>query len=460
MARRPVLETVTSVSVRFGMAEVFAGAATADITPGVGVRMGGYGARVGVSQAVRDPLLVRALVLSDGENEIAIAVCDLLGVSAGLAAEARRIVAEEVGIPPAHVVVAATHTHSGPGTLTSRDGPEYVATTARKVAGAVSMAKRAMTPVVLKLGTAEVASISQNRRDPSGPIERVARVLLAAAPAPAAPVATLVNYACHSTVFEHDNLEYSPDFPGAMARAVEAAVGGTAVYLQGAAGDINPVWMRHDPVEVERVGGILAAAATRVVHELRPAGEGQWCANLSWSEAVAVPAEPGVVLDGVSLRGVSATLELERRPLRPVEDIDAELADLEARIGAVPPGDVASRRRLIARRNELDIDRAYTVGGAHRRPAQRVEVQALRLSPTCALVALPGEFFVEIGDEIRRRSPFPEVLVAGYANGMIGYVPTEEAFAHGGYEVGSARFHPDAAAIITTTALELLASLA
>ena len=51
---------------------VLAGAATADITPGVGVAMGGYGARVGVSQGTMDPLLVRTLVLSDDESALVI----------------------------------------------------------------------------------------------------------------------------------------------------------------------------------------------------------------------------------------------------------------------------------------------------------------------------------------------------------------------------------------------------
>lgn len=438
---------------------MLAGAATADITPGVGIAMGGYGARVGVSRGIHHPLLVRALVLSDGGVDIAIAVCDLLGVSASLAAAARRLIALEAGIPAERVLVAATHTHSGPAAVTSRDGAEYLAVTARTIAGAVLMAKRALTPVTLKLGTAEVTTISQNRRDPAGPIEPTARVLLAAPPAPAPPVATLVSYACHSTVFEHDNLDYSPDFPGAMARAVEREVGGTAIYLQGAAGDINPVWMRHDPAEVERVGGILGAAATRVVHELRPAGEGQWGINLSWSEEVPAPVGAGdaVVLDGVALAGASRVLELERRPSRPTDEIDAELADLRRTIDAAATTE--ARRRAVARRNEVAVERQFAAGADARRPTQRVEVQALRISPSCAIVALPGEFFVEIGAGIRARSGFDHLLVAGYANGMIGYVPTEEAFTHGGYEVGGARFPATAAATISDAAVELLASL-
>jgi len=63
-------------------------------------------------------------------------------------------------------------------------------------------------------------------------------------------------------------------------------------------------------------------------------------------------------------------------------------------------------------------------------------------APVCALacggfamVGLPGEVFVELGMQIRSRSPFPVTLVVGYANGDIGYVPTRSAYPEGGYEV-------------------------
>src|SRR5207237_728155 len=146
------------------------------------------------------------------------------------------------------------------------------------------IACRRMQPVTLKYGESQVSTISQNRRHPDGPIETTGKVLLAAPDGGGPAVATLLNYACHATVLEHDNLCYSADFPGAAARTVERAAGGVCVYVQGACGDINPVWMRHDFAEVERVGGILGAAAARTAHELRPLGEGQWGINLSWSE--------------------------------------------------------------------------------------------------------------------------------------------------------------------------------
>lgn len=440
------------------MTAVLAGASTANITPGAGIPMGGYGARVGVANGLNDPLLVRTLLLSEGspDGSLVIAVCDLVGVSYALVQRARQLIEDEAGIPADRVLIAATHTHSGPAGVTSKAAPEYVATTARAIAGSVLVAQRALEPVTLKAGVATVTTISQNRRHPDGPIQPQATVLLAEGAS--GPVATLVNYACHSTVFEADNLRWSADFPGAMARAVEREVGGTAVYLQGAAGDINPVWMRHDPQEVERVGGILGAAATRVVHELRPAGQGQWCINLNWSEEVAVaPAAGGSVLAGVGLRAARSTVELERRELPDAAAIEAEVDDLAARIRA--EGDVAARRALVAVRNERTIELAVSRRRHELRDRERLDLQAFRIADGVGLASLPGEFFVEIGHELERRSGLDHLFVAGYANGMVGYVPTADAFPHGGYEVGSAPFAPDAAATVVEASLRLLDSV-
>jgi len=395
------------------------------------------------------------MVLSDGTTELAVVVCDLVGVSDELVESARSLIAAGVGIPAANVLIGATHTHSGPAAIRGRDGAAYVAVTAQKIAGAVHQARARLEPVILKTGSVEVTTISQNRRHPDGPIETMATVLLAAPAGGGPAVVTLVNYACHSTVFEHDNMDYSPDFPGAMARFLERELGGVAVYLQGAAGNINPVWMRHDAGEVERVGGILGAAATRVAHELRPLGEGQWCVNLNWSEETDAPAAPGRVLDDVRLAAAQTFLDLPRRAFLDQDTLGKELASLQAERDEAAE-DVARRRDLTARINQLQIE--WLIAGRRRElpDRQRVELQAMRLSADCALISLPGEFFVEIGHAIRDAADVPVLLIGGYANGMVGYVPTAAAFPEAGYEVGCAQFEPEAADQITEAATSLI----
>ena len=92
-------------------------------------------------------------------------------------------------------------------------------------------------------------------------------------------------------------------------------------------------------------------------------------------------------------------------------------------------------------------------------PANSFELQVLRISPQCVIATLPGEFFVETGRAVRRAIGLPHVLVAGYANGYVGYVPTADQFAEGGYEVGCAQFEPDTAEKVTKALAEGARSL-
>ena len=67
----------------------------------------------------------------------------------------------------------------------------------------------------------------------------------------------------------------------------------------------------------------------------------------------------------------------------------------------------------------------------------RVDVQVLRIGDL-ALVALPVEFFAADGRTIRASTPTPYLMIAGWSNGNLGYVPTRQAFERGGYEAETA----------------------
>lgn len=441
------------------MTRVLAGAAVANITPEIGIPMGGYSARQGMATGVHDRLFARTAAFSDGTTTLVISVCDLVGIGSQIVSRVRQLAESELRIPPANVLVAATHTHSGPLDVNPAEPTAFGESLAQGVVRSIREAVSSLQPASLRAGTVAVDTISQNRRDPAGPIETTATVLTATPDDGRRPILTLVNYACHSTVLEHDNMEYSPDFPGAMVRFLEREIGGTAVYLQGAAGNINPVWMRHDHTEVERVGGILGAAATRTVYELEPIGNGQWCINLSWSENVEKEA-PGTLLSASSLAATQVTLELPRRPMRTQADLRAELDQLEGERSAAH--DLVTRHELTARINQLRVEWAVAgrvALGPPRAATVPVEVQAMRLSDECALVSLPGEFFVETGSAIRAAAGVPNLLVAGYANAMLGYVPPECAFASAGYEVGRADLEPKAERVISEAAVAAVRSL-
>lgn len=70
--------------------------------------------------------------------------------------------------------------------------------------------------------------------------------------------------------------------------------------------------------------------------------------------------------------------------------------------------------------------------------APTAELQVLRIGRG-GLASFPGEVFMELGLRIRKAFHDKPVMVAGYTNGSIGYIPTQEAFAEGGYEATSAQ---------------------
>ena len=89
---------------------------------------------------------------------------------------------------------------------------------------------------------------------------------------------------------------------------------------------------------------------------------------------------------------------------------------------------------------------------------QQAEVQVLSLGDR-DFVAIPAEYFVEYGLRIKRRPIRGWAIIVGYANGMVGYVPTREAFRRGGYETtftGSSKLAPEAGELLAEAAIELL----
>jgi hypothetical protein len=91
-------------------------------------------------------------------------------------------------------------------------------------------------------------------------------------------------------------------------------------------------------------------------------------------------------------------------------------------------------------------------------PERETPIQAFRIGDA-ALAALPSEVFVEIGIDIKSRSPFQRTLVAELANDCFGYIPTDQAFDEGSYETLESPVAKGTAAAMGDAAVALLARL-
>src|SRR5438132_9318656 len=90
-----------------------AGVAVVDITPPPGYRMAGY-YNERPNTGTHDPLLAKAVVFQQGNEKAALVECDLVSMPAEVSSKARELAEKHTGVPARHIVVAATHSHTGP----------------------------------------------------------------------------------------------------------------------------------------------------------------------------------------------------------------------------------------------------------------------------------------------------------------------------------------------------------
>lgn len=422
-----------------------AGAATTVITPAAGLEMEGY-LRDGPSAGVLDDLSCQAVAFDDGATRLVVAAADLIGITRPL----RERVCAGLDLPPGHVMLTATHTHCGPGNLAAGGHEDLLRLLADRIIEAVTAATAALRPVRLVAGTVAAEGIAANRRDPAGAVDHDA-AFLALIPADSdgagEVVATVANFACHATILDARTRSYSADFPGAARQAIRALCGGQSVYLQGAAGDINPVRADPSAAEARRTGAILGAAVAReVLLSARSLGRAQVVnPSTNSSRTVTVPAR-GRLIQPAPLRAGLAEVPVQPRSHPPLADIRA------AYDAATDP----ARRTELAAEQYIVTRTGFGSFDFPGRPAV-LPVQAFRLGDGLSVVGIPGEPFTATGQRIRAAIP-GTVLLAGYANQAAGYLPPRDEFERGGLEVGCSTHAPGTAELLADAAAGLVRS--
>jgi neutral ceramidase len=217
-----------------------AGVGCADITPKQAVRLAGFLSREPAvpSLQVADRLQVRAVALEQAGTVALLLVLDLIGLSTGSSAMLRVAVAQATGVPVEQVLTSCTHTHSGPDTLLGMDlYDDYPALLTSAAVEAATSALASVAPV--SVGVAEVdvpAALAVNRRG----LPHAPRLHLVDLQAGDRRLASLVGVGIHPVCHGPDVHVVTADWVGHCRVAVEAALGGTAVVISGALGDVNP----------------------------------------------------------------------------------------------------------------------------------------------------------------------------------------------------------------------------
>ncbi|HIQ20557.1 MAG TPA: hypothetical protein EYH34_04870 [Planctomycetes bacterium] len=461
---------------------------------------------------VHDPLYAKALVLSDGERELAIAALDIIGVNKSLADEIRSRLRSALGLKPSHVLVTATHNHHTQGQVAD----DLV----ERVVKAVRRAREQMVPVRIGAGTGHEDRIVMNRRlllqdggqwtirraNPSPRDDEVAKLgpvdpqigVLRIDRTDGRVLAVLYNYAVHAYGGAPDG-GVTADLPGAASAFLEESLGpgAVAIFLQGAAGDITPIRYKDvdAPPPTQQLGMTLGLSTLRAVHRIRtePAGR-----LLVTSETIVLPrrsdlqekiaaleAQQEKILQfftgiGCGAHGAGTFLNFKTfLPLYLKHTVDPEhpayssyLYLHESATGRhdLKHLDAENRRRLqkylesIHKMEELirlrsNLQLLQRQLARKERGEIRAEIQAIRIGPL-ALITFPGEPYCEIGLRIKQRSPFKHTFLVSYVNGHVGYAPTADSYDTVCYENSHTPLAPQWQAIYEAAAQKLLRAIA
>jgi hypothetical protein len=275
--------------------QLLAGVARVEITPSALMPMYGYANRkCGPANGTHDPLFAKALVLQVGESRLAIVTLDLGSM---VSEKLPREVSSKLGIPV--VLLAASHTHSAPAFLPFGSSPasdavaaEYLASLEAKIFRAVRDAAQSMFPAAVGIGRGSIqlgynrlllrdngrarALFNNLERVPYGPVDPEF-VLMRVDDSEGRPRALLVHYAVHPVVLGPTNCKYSADFPGVLQSVAERELlGAQVMFVQGGAGDVNPLFLGRTGKEDEdfevmrKMGELLAAEVLRANKTVQP----------------------------------------------------------------------------------------------------------------------------------------------------------------------------------------------
>jgi hypothetical protein len=413
---------ISGSNVRLGAAQFRAAIIKIDITPDKPQWLLGYGPRQ--STGVHDHLYHRILAMDDGATQFFLISTDICLYSPSVYDEVTKEIEKQTGIKPLQIWWTVTHTHAAPevgppglgavfmGERYEHDhNTEYSAWVENKLIAGVKEARAKLEPARLGVGWGmAMANINRRARDkegpaflglnPDGPADRQIG-LLRLEKADGSLLALVANYAMHGTVLGGKNLLISADAPGTVANYVEEKLGAPMLYINGAAGNLAPIYTVYPDFESGHLSQFRGLVGDKII---------------------AANQRMGPATSEVHFSLGATTVETPRK----------------AGLGWAP--DLGK------------YTRATSTGGT----VVLLPIRFLRINNDIAIWSAPVELFCEIAMQIRSLSPFPYTFYFGYTNGWLGYLPTQAEFAYGGYEPSTSPYTEQAEGDVMRTVVNYL----
>ena len=419
------------------------GAAKRSIVPRFPTHMGGFGDRDGTFTGVSMPIYARALVCDNGQTRLAVVTTDICYVLRDLVDAVRETVNEKTGIPGENVLICATHSHSGPSE-TLRGSPEarqrLEKFLAEQIVEAITEASNNLRPAKVGFAYGELQGVTKNRQQHNSiAVDPQVGVLRIQDANSRDIIATLINFTGHPVILGADNTLISGEYPGQAEQTVEDVLGGVALFTQGACGDVTMERSGPPFKEVERVGHVVAGEVIKTAELIRVTDDAALLSKFQ-------PVELG-------LRARPSVAETETA----LASARKALADAEA---ASAPSERLAQLKEAADKAERDARVAVYLDarGAAYDAAGHGSTHVMQIGPL-VIVGIPGELFVEYALEMKQRvrqTKDRPLIVAGYANDLIGYIITPRAKYTGGYEQDVARVDEHAGRALTEASMQLV----
>ena len=359
-------------------------------------------------------LRASALVVEGEGEKLCLVSCDVLMFNKDIIDDVARRIESECGIPFENILISATHTHHAPSTVRIHgyDKDEvFCGRLKEAIFKAVCEANEKLktdqnVEMYFRLG--QESTVGQNSRlllsdntiywvgprddalRPTGPFDPELPVIAFRKP-DGSLEAILFNHSTHNIGARRGGVR-SPGFYGLAAQELGEELGGTVIFLLGAAGSTHNLILSTDEM-ILRIKNAVKEALSKAQR-----------------------------MDVRTLKSVKEEFEYRVRRFDEEAEEKAVTYYCRKRLGGNPEPTIEVFRRM---RREL---------APHRGEVRRTWLQVMLIGDV-ALVGVPGELFTSLGIEIKRRSPFRYTYVVELANDYIGYIPDKEAFDLGGYQV-------------------------
>ena len=448
-----------------------AGFARVDITPPLGIPMGGYfDPQNRLAKAVKDPLEINAIAVSNGEKTAILFSVDLLMIHKGLTEKYRRSIVEKTGVPYEALFIACTHTHTGPNLYPTAFTGELSEKVARyldflgdRLCDAAQLALQDLKPAQMGYAVSSLKNIAFIRRyrytdgsvrtnparfdpniiEPTTTVDERVNVLRFLREGGKEII--VGNFGIHACCMKGIP-EFSADFPRFTRETIEAVLPAHCVFFSGAEGDVN----HYNPFVAPKNENAFEQA-----HNLCDAGynfsdqnNAAYIGRAVAGSMLQVYGDVQWVEDATVDFGEQMCTAFFNKPepeeIPWMEELYARKAAGENIKETYPPHSLAKASRILSLKDSPETD--------------ELPVTAVRIGPA-AFVGMPGEPFTKIGTQLKENSPFAITLPCAVTNGAQGYYPMAEDYAGHSYEAVSSRFKAGTAEALIATGTELLNKL-